>query len=61
MNRKMKAKANNAAARKMRDCPKQGKPILVPQEQTHCECGMELGEPLFALIVPGAPDKSQLH
>lgn len=60
MNRKMRAKANNEAARKKRNCPNQGKLVPAAPEQTHCDkCGDELGLPV-AILVP-MPDKEQLN
>lgn len=60
MNRKMRAKANNQAARQKRNCPMQGKLIPAAPEQKHCDvCGDELGLPV-AILVP-IPDKEQLH
>ena len=60
MNRKMKAKLANEAARRLRDCPKQGKMVKVPASQTECECGAPLGEPVALFIVPGH-DRRSLH
>ena len=60
MNRRLRAKANNQAARRKRDCPNQGKLIPAAKDQTHCDtCGDELGLPV-AILVP-IPDKEQLN
>lgn len=65
MNRKMKAKANNAAARKAKACPLRGKLVPGTPEQTHCDrCGDELGPPVFAIVFgdDAAPlDKNQIN
>lgn len=65
MNRKMRAKLNNEAARRKRNCPSQGKMVAAAPEQTHCDrCGEELGTPVAVLVLGGGEallDKKQLN
>jgi hypothetical protein len=65
MNRKMRAKANNAAAkakRERRPCSKQEEVFF---NETHCdECGQELQdlqEPVILVAVPVDRPKETLH
>lgn len=62
MNRKMRAKVNNAAAKASKErkpCPASGKPVLTSQKNCG-SCGSEL-VPMIGVFVPLDSHKETLH